>query len=172
MTTRDVDAVMDIEMRCYSFPWTRGNFIDSLAVGYGAEVLVDEQGAVVGYWVAMAGAGEMHLLNITVAPDWQGRGLARGMLDELEQRCRDAALPTLWLEVRGSNERARALYLQRGFTEVGLRRGYYPAAGGQREDAVVMRRDVPAQPQPAGQADEPLPIAQPGRAPRGGDGLV
>jgi [ribosomal protein S18]-alanine N-acetyltransferase len=142
MTTQDLDAVMAIEARCYSFPWTRGNFVDSLAVGYGAEVLVDEHGALVGYWVAMAGAGEMHLLNITVAPEWQGQGLARGMLDVLEQRCREAALPTLWLEVRGSNHRARDLYLSRGFAEVGLRRGYYPAAAGQREDAVVMRLDV------------------------------
>jgi len=142
MTTRDIDAVMAIEARCYSFPWTRGNFVDSLAVGYGAEVLVDDDAAIVGYWVAMAGAGEMHLLNITVAPEWQGRGLARGMLDVLEQRCRDGALPTLWLEVRSSNQRARSLYLMRGFAEVGLRRAYYPAAAGQREDAVVMRLDV------------------------------
>lgn len=142
MTSRDLDAVMAVEKRCYSFPWTRGNFIDSLAVGYPAEVLVDEGGEVIGYWVAMTGAGEMHLLNITVAPAWQGRGLARGMLDVLEQRCREAALPTLWLEVRGSNQRARTLYLRRGFVEVGLRRGYYPAAAGQREDAVVMRLDI------------------------------
>ena len=164
MTTRDVDAVMAIEARSYSFPWTRGNFVDSLAAGYGAEVLVDEQGSILGYWVAMTGAGEMHLLNITVAPEWQGRGLARGMLDTLEQHCREAALPTLWLEVRGSNERARMLYLQRGFVDVGRRRGYYPAAAGQREDAVVMRLDVPLDGRPV--------AAAPGRDAGSGDGVV
>jgi ribosomal-protein-alanine N-acetyltransferase len=48
----------------------------------------------------------------------------------------------LWLEVRASNERARRLYARRGFAEVGLRRGYYPAAQGRREDAVVMSLEV------------------------------
>jgi ribosomal-protein-alanine N-acetyltransferase len=90
----------------------------------------------------MAGFEEMHLLNLTVAPAWQGRGLARRLLDVLLQRCRDAHAATLWLEVRASNQRARALYRQRGFSEVGLRKGYYPAAHGTREDAVVMSAPV------------------------------
>ncbi len=51
-------------------------------------------------------------------------------------------MATLWLEVRASNVRARLLYRQRGMAEVGLRRGYYPAPRGAREDAVVMRLDL------------------------------
>jgi ribosomal-protein-alanine N-acetyltransferase len=145
MNSRDLDAVMAIEMQAYSFPWTRGNFIDSLAAGYRAEVLTDGSSGIVGYFVAMPGVDEMHLLNLTVAPPWQRQGLARRLLDALEQRCRDAALPMLWLEVRASNERARQLYRRRGFSEVGLRRGYYPAPLGMREDAVVMSTPVPAE---------------------------
>jgi len=140
MTVRDLNAVLAIENRAYSFPWTRGNFVDSLAAGYHTLVLVDAMAGVVGYFVAMAGVGEMHLLNLTVAPAWQGQGLASRLLAALEDQCRRLALATVWLEVRGSNERARALYRRRGFTEVGLRRGYYPAPHGQREDAVVMSR--------------------------------
>ena len=136
MSTRDIDAVQAIEAAAYAFPWTRGNFIDSLAAGYLAEVLVDE-GAVVAYFVAMAGVDELHLLNITVAPAHQGRGLGSLMLDMVQDHGRQQALSMLLLEVRRSNPRARALYLRRGFAEVGLRRGYYPALQG-REDALVM----------------------------------
>jgi ribosomal-protein-alanine N-acetyltransferase len=56
----------------------------------------------------------------------------------------------LWLEVRAGNQRARALYRQRGYAEVGLRRGYYPAAQGLREDAVVMSLAVVSGAQGAG----------------------
>ncbi len=141
MTVRDVAGVMDIEARAYSFPWSRGNFIDSLAAGYGAEVLhVMDAGQVTlaGYFVAMPGVDELHLLNITVSPDWQGLGLGWGLLQSVELMGRQRGLSQLFLEVRESNHRARALYRRYGFAEVGLRRGYYPAATG-REDAIVMR---------------------------------
>ena len=145
MGTHDLDAVSAIEASAYSFPWSRGNFIDSLAAGYRAQVLVDAGAGIVGYYVAMAGVEEMHLLNITVAPPWQRRGLACVMLDALEADCRAQRLAMLWLEVRVSNERARKLYARRGFAEVGLRRGYYPAALSKREDAVVMSRRLLAE---------------------------
>jgi ribosomal-protein-alanine N-acetyltransferase len=136
MLARDVDAVAAIEATAYSFPWTRGNFIDSLAVGYAAELLEADAG-LAGYFVAMAGVDELHLLNITVAPAWQGQGLGSLLLGRVQDLARRLHLPRLLLEVRGSNTRARGLYLRRGFVEVGLRRGYYPAAQG-REDALVM----------------------------------
>lgn len=138
MTVADLDAVTAVEAGAYSFPWTRGNFIDSLAAGYLAWVLASRAEGIVGHLVAMAGVDEMHLLNLTVAARWQRHGLARRMLDALEAHCRAAGLSMLWLEVRQSNERARALYARRGFAEVGLRRGYYPAPQSKREDAVVM----------------------------------
>ena len=68
MHAAHLDAVMAIEAGAYAFPWSRGNFVDSLAAGYDARVLYDEQGEILGYFVAMAGVDEMHLLNITVAP--------------------------------------------------------------------------------------------------------
>ena len=137
MVVRDLDAVAAIESGAYSFPWTRGNFVDSLAAGYLAQVLEDERRELLGYFIAMAGVDEMHLLNITVAPSWQGQGLGRLMLQALADHARECGLASLWLEVRQSNLRARALYRQLGYHEVGLRRGYYPASG-RREDAVVM----------------------------------
>ncbi len=138
MTSPHLDAVMAIEASAYSFPWTRGNFVDSLAAGYDARVLYEESGAIVGYFVAMAGVDEMHLLNITVAPREWHRGHARFMLDALVAACRERGAQQLWLEVRESNERAREIYRRRGFAELGRRKGYYPAPRARREDAIVM----------------------------------
>lgn len=141
MTLADLDAVVAIEAGAYAFPWTRGNFVDSLAAGYEAWVMEDG-GEIVGYYLAMVGVDEMHLLNVTVAVPRQRQGLGVRLLDALDARCRELVLPMLWLEVRASNERAIAVYLRRGFQPVGRRRGYYPAHQG-REDAIVMNRRVP-----------------------------
>jgi len=138
MTVSRIDAVVAIEQSAYSFPWSRGNFTDSLAAGYLAEVLVDGADQVVGYYVAMAGVEEMHLLNVTVKPAMQGRGHGRSMLDALVAESRRRSARTLWLEVREGNTGARALYERYGFEHVGMRPGYYPARHGLREDAVVM----------------------------------
>lgn len=139
MTVADLDEVMTVEAIAYPFPWTRGNFIDSLAAGYAARVLRDAAtGELIGYFVAMAGVDEMHLLNITVAPAEEGRGHARFMFDALIALSAAQGAHDLWLEVRESNARARAAYLHFGFTQVGTRKGYYPASFGRREHAVVM----------------------------------
>jgi ribosomal-protein-alanine N-acetyltransferase len=137
MTVRDLDTVLAVEAGAYSHPWTRGNFIDSLASGYLAEVVAGDEAGVVAYFVAMRGVDELHLLNITVAAPWQGQGHGSALLRAVQGHAAALGLGALWLEVRQSNQRARALYRRRGFAEVGLRKGYYPAVA-QREDAVVM----------------------------------
>ena len=144
MTTVHLDAVMQIETASYAFPWSRGNFVDSIAAGYAARALLDAQGAVLGYFVAMGGVDEMHLLNITVAPAEQSRGLARHMIDALIRLCREHLAHELWLEVRESNTRARGIYERLGFTQKGRRKAYYPAPFGRREDAIVMSLKVEA----------------------------
>lgn len=135
-------AVLAIEQAVYPFPWTHGNFVDSLVAGHAAQVLRAADGTLAAYSVAMRGVQEMHLLNLTVAPPWQRRGLACALLDTLVVLCRHERHEVLWLEVRISNQRARDVYARYGFTHTGLRRGYYPAAGGQREDACVMRLSI------------------------------
>lgn len=140
MTPADLDRVLAVEVRAYGFPWSRGNFSDSLAAGYVAELLQDADDTLLGYYLALPGVDELHLLNLTVDPAHQGRGWGHRLIDRFEQRAHELGLGTLWLEVRAGNARARALYRRRGYAEVGLRRGYYPAAGSKREDAVVMSR--------------------------------
>ncbi|MCA0327239.1 MAG: ribosomal protein S18-alanine N-acetyltransferase [Proteobacteria bacterium] len=137
LTRERLDAVLAIEQRVYSHPWTRGNLLDTLAAGHQAQCLLagDE---LLGYFVAMLGFQEVHLLNITVAPAHQRQGWARLMLDALALWARGQQAEWLWLEVRLSNLRAQQIYLKRGFARVGLRKAYYPAERGEREDALVM----------------------------------
>lgn len=139
-----LDAVMSIEVRAYSFPWSRGNFVDAIASGYLTHCLVAPDGQLLGYQVAMAGVDEWHLLNVTVAPEHQGRGLALHLLRLLADHARSTRAEWLWLEVRPSNGRARDLYARFGFEQVGVRRDYYPDGGGRREDALVLRLPLPA----------------------------
>jgi ribosomal-protein-alanine N-acetyltransferase len=142
MTVGSLDGVLELELAVYPFPWTRGNFVDSLVSGYTAWTLNHVDGDLVGYCVAMPGAGEMHLLNITIAPAARRRGHARRLLAELVQVCRARRSGRLWLEVRETNGDAREVYRRLGFDQVGRRKGYYPAPHGQREDAIVMSLDI------------------------------
>jgi ribosomal-protein-alanine N-acetyltransferase len=144
MTPADIPAVLAIEVRAYGHPWSGGNFADSLAAGHLAETLL-AGGDPIGYFVAQVGVDELHLLNMTVAPEHQGRGHARTLLDALARHARERALAAIWLEVRVSNQRAQRVYRAYGFDVAGLRRGYYPAAGPRREDAVLMTLPIGAE---------------------------
>ena len=132
-----LDALLQIEQRAYPHPWTRGNFMDALRSGYHARALLAGE-ELLGYYVAMQGVDEVHLLNITVSPNYQSQGWGRVMLDALALWSRGLGAQWLWLEVRVGNTRAIAIYETHGYRRVGLRKNYYPAAHGQREDAVVM----------------------------------
>lgn len=132
-----LEPVLAVERRAYSHPWTLVNFCDALRSGYQAQqLMVDE--VLLGYFVAMKGVDEVHLLNITVAPDHQRQGWARVMLDALAIWARGQGVQWLWLEVRVSNLRAMRIYEAHGYRRVGYRKAYYPADGGRREDAIVM----------------------------------
>lgn len=141
MTASWLGEVVQIEEVAYAHPWTPGNFTDSLTAGYQAQLLTagtPPELALLGYFVAMKGVDEVHLLNITVAPAHQRRGWARVMLDALAIWARGQGAQWLWLEVRASNQRAQLIYTQHGYRRVGERKAYYPDGLGKREDAVVM----------------------------------
>jgi len=137
LTPEWLDEVLRIEQRAYPHPWTRGNFLDAIHSGYQGQLLLAGD-TLLGYFVAMRGVDEVHLLNITVAPEFQRQGWARVMLDALATWARGLGAEWLWLEVRVSNARAQAVYEVHGFRRVGQRKGYYPSGRGEREDAVVM----------------------------------
>ena len=135
----DLDILCRIEASAALSPWDRSRFEDSLARHRMLVLLAN--GDPCGFAVFRQVLDEAEVLNIAVAPvhcrKGFGRCLLRAGLDLLagEVRC-------LHLEVRAGNVPAMALYLSEGFQRVGLRRSYYPAPGG-REDAVLMRLDLP-----------------------------
>ena len=136
MSLADMDAVMAIEGEIYPFPWTRGNFGDSIISGY--HCLVFEQaGCLAGYGVMMIGAGEAHMLNLSIAATWQRRGWGGMLLQHFIGLAREHRAQRMYLEVRQSNPGAVRLYAKAGFSQIATRKDYYPATNG-REDAVVM----------------------------------
>ncbi len=141
----DLPWVMEVEQAVYPIGWSEGNFRDCLHHHYPA--LVAEQpwsGEAFGYAVSSVAVGELHILNIAVVPEHQGRGLGRALLrDLLEAGLRQGA-DNAFLEVRSSNIVARRLYAGMGFLEVGLRKRYYPMPDGEREDALVLALDLSA----------------------------
>jgi [ribosomal protein S18]-alanine N-acetyltransferase len=137
MREADLDAVVALEQQAYPHPWQRRHFADCLASGYQAQLLMAGD-TLLGYFVAMKGFEEAHLLNLAVAPTHQRHGWAQVLLEALTLWARGQALQWLWLEVRASNTRALQVYKAHGFRYVGLRKHYYPAHLGQREDALVM----------------------------------
>ena len=139
MRAQDVEEVIAVENDAYPFPWTRGNFLDSLASHYDAWILREPDYRLAGYFLLMHAVDETHLLNITVRPDLHGRGFVRRLLDKVIQLTRDANMHSVLLEVRPSNEHALAVYRHCGFSQIGVRKSYYPAGGSSREDAIVMR---------------------------------
>lgn len=137
----DLNEVVELERQSQAFPWSRRNFEDALAARYSAWVLRVND-ALAGFCVAMPTPDDVHLLVIAVATDYRRKGLATQLLAQVDQLARDHGVSRVLLEVRPSNTRALAFYAKQGFVEIGKRRGYYPAGKGEREDALVLAREV------------------------------
>ena len=131
-----INAVVAQEGAATEYPWTEGMYTDSLDAGYWIGALV-EQDAILGLAVVTSAVGEAHLLNMWVDLHRQGQGLGRKVLQAVIAHAIDTDASHLFLEVRVGNGRARNLYESVGFSEIGLRKDYYPGALG-REDAVCM----------------------------------
>ncbi|MEO6431990.1 MAG: ribosomal protein S18-alanine N-acetyltransferase [Nitrosospira sp.] len=136
MVPADLDMVVALEREVFLFPWTRGNFSDSLQSGYHSLVL-EQEGDVFGYGVMTIGAQEAHLLTLSIAAGAQGKGWGETLLRHFIHIAREQHALTMFLDVRESNHIAARLYKRIGFTQIAKRKDYYPAMGG-REDSLVM----------------------------------
>ena len=142
LRTGDVTYVAALEAQIHAAPWTAGNFRDALAAGYSA-LVGEREGRIVAFGVMMIAPGEAQLLNLSVVPDARRQGLGRELLRRFMTMAARLGAAQLFLEVRIGNATAIALYEDEGFVCVARRAGYYPVdAKGQREDALVMRRDI------------------------------
>lgn len=140
ITEVDLERIMRVENQAYEFPWTSNIFRDCLRVGYNCWLL-EEADELICYGVMSVAAGECHILNLCVAPDWQGQNYGQIMLEFLLDAARRFNADTAFLEVRPSNVEAIRLYSRTGFDEVGMRKNYYPARQG-REDAIILAKTL------------------------------
>ncbi|EFF76706.1 bifunctional tRNA (adenosine(37)-N6)-threonylcarbamoyltransferase complex dimerization subunit type 1 TsaB/ribosomal protein alanine acetyltransferase RimI [Achromobacter piechaudii] len=139
LTHADLDDVVALEAHVQAFPWTRGNFVDALSAGYGAWVL-RRDGRVVAFCILMYAPDVAHLLVIAVSKELHRQGLGGILLQWCEEQARQRGLEGVLLEVRPSNTSAVSFYRHHGYLQIGVRRGYYPAEKGTREDALVMQK--------------------------------
>ena len=140
MDETDLPRIHRIELASYDYPWSLGNFADSMSAGYSMWVH-EADGEIIGYYAMMVAAGEAHLLNLTIAPMWRRHGLGRDLLRHCMACACDHKADRMFLEVRTSNTAAIGLYHDSGFVDLAVRRGYYPARDG-REDALMMKREL------------------------------
>ena len=141
MTDEDLPWVVENERELHVFPWSEGNFTDSLRAGYNCWVMHNGPEPVA-YAVMLTVVDEAHLLNISVARTVQRRGIGGKLLEYLSSEALRVGATQFFLEVRPSNTAALALYECHGFVAIGRRKGYYPGPDGRREDAIVMRREL------------------------------
>jgi ribosomal-protein-alanine N-acetyltransferase len=136
----DLPEIMTIECKACRFPWTIGNIRDSLNCGYlcfGVEIL----NKLIGYCILSVAAGESHVLNIVIDPDFQGQGYGTYLMRYLLYVAKRHGAGIVFLEVRSSNKTAFHIYHCLGFNEIGIRKNYYPSEKG-REDAIVLALEL------------------------------
>ncbi len=140
MQLADLPDVLRNERQGYMYPWTEGIFRDCLRNGQECWLLMSSN-LNVGHGILSIAAGESHLLNVCVHPDFQGHGFGRILVEHVLERARAGKASTIFLEVRPSNVGACELYDKLGFNEVGIRENYYPSKVG-REDALVLAKEL------------------------------
>jgi ribosomal-protein-alanine N-acetyltransferase len=142
----DLPWIMSVEQRAYDFPWTLKGFESSLDQGLNY-LFQSEDNQSLGYCCVLPVLDEATLLNVCVAPECQGKGVARQALQQIFEKLRSNGFNIVFLEVRTSNVPAIKLYQSLGFSEDGLRKGYYRAQVWdevsmelieEREDAILM----------------------------------
>ncbi|HSC67730.1 MAG TPA: ribosomal protein S18-alanine N-acetyltransferase [Cellvibrio sp.] len=139
ITDADIAQVMALERSAHSHPWRKSSFEDCLK-GRQKCWLVEHKNTLVGYVVVTHGGGDAELLNITVCPTYQRKGIGQILLMHAVN-CVKGKADMLFLEVRVSNHKAIALYEREDFFEVGQRKNYYPTING-HEDALLMARQL------------------------------
>ena len=138
---RDLDTVEEIERASYPTPWSRSMFAAELrkpsSVAIGSYL---EAGDLVGYAFVSRYVDAWHVMNVAVAPEYRGRGIATTLLERAFEITAADPRRGYTLEVRVSNTDAIRLYERLGFEHRGIRSGYYTD---NREDALIMWREPP-----------------------------
>lgn len=137
MELDDLDAVMEIENAVFSTPWTETGFFTFLIREDALFLVACEDDSVIGYCGVVMAADEGDITNVAVDVSHRRRGAAEMLIRELIRHTLERGVTKLFLEVRESNMKARALYEKMGFEQNGRRKHYYEAPA---EDAILMCR--------------------------------
>ena len=135
---RDAAAIAALHAASFQRGWGEDEFhrllIDRAVVAHRAMI----RRTMVGFILSRMAAGEAEILSVAIAPAWRGRGFARPLLDLHLRRLAGLGVRAVFLEVDEHNEPACRLYRNAGFSEVGVRKGYYQEGA----SALVLRRDL------------------------------
>lgn len=136
---KDVDDIAEMETICFAHPWSRDSIMQEITSNEMAHYIVAVMdGRVIGYVGVWQILDEGHITNVAVRPEYRGNHIGSTLIGVMIELGNRIGMVRFTLEVRSSNEPAKALYRNFGFKEAGLRKGYYEDNG---EDAVIMWRD-------------------------------
>jgi len=135
MTESDIEAVSKIEEECFSMPWKPDDFKDMIERDNMTYVVLKIDGQVAGGAGLMCIVGDGDITNVAISEKYRGRGYSKPMMEALIKKGCELGCTAFTLEVRVSNEPAIRLYKSLGFTEEGIRPGFYEKP---REDALIM----------------------------------
>ena len=138
MTAADVPQVAELEKACFSDPWSEISVASELENPLSCWLVALDGETVAGYVGSQTVLDETDMMNIAVHPDFRRKGVARGLILALIGELKKRGSRCLTLEVRASNDPARALYESLGFAHVGTRRNYYQNP---KEDALILRKE-------------------------------
>jgi len=138
MSTAHVSRVAELEKLCFNDPWSASSIAYELTNPLSLWLVAEEDDTVVGYVGSQSVMDEADMMNIAVHPAHRRRGIARELAQRLVAALREKGVHSLALEVRASNEPAKALYGSLGFNQVGCRPNYYRNP---REDALILRKE-------------------------------
>lgn len=138
MNHSHVKAVAELEKICFSDPWSENSIASELDNPLSCWLVCMDGEKLAGYIGSQAVMQEADMMNIAVAPQYRRRGVAQQLVDGLVKALKQQGVDCLTLEVRASNEPAKALYQKLGFTKAGLRPRYYQHP---KEDALILRKE-------------------------------
>ncbi len=133
-----IPQIAELERICFSAPWSENSLRSELNNELSAWLVALEDGSVAGYIGSQSVCGESDMMNVAVHPGCRRQGIGEMLVNALVSALKDRGSHCLTLEVRASNDPARALYEKLGFTEAGRRPNYYSAP---KEDALILRKE-------------------------------
>ena len=138
MNSGHVVQVAGLEAICFADPWSEKSVASELTNPLSLWLVSLDGDRVAGYVGSQSVMGESDMMNVAVHPDYRRQGIAEKLCIALIEALKQKGNSCLTLEVRASNEPAKALYAKLGFVQVGLRKNYYRNP---KEDACILRKE-------------------------------